>query len=84
LEMNDDFAEAMATFKMLEDIKSNMECENPDDVSTCKVFNGEVSYCGIEQTGLGFNCCTLSAGQTNIFDYIKGVYHHYAMEQSLA
>lgn len=82
-ESNGDFAEAMAVFKMLEDIKGNMECANPDDISTCKVFNGEVSYCGVEATGLGFDCCSLSAGQVNVFDYIKGIMHQYAMENSI-
>lgn len=82
-ESNGDFAEAMAVFKMLEDIKGNMECTNPDDISTCKVFNGEASYCGVEATGLGFDCCSLSAGQVNKFDYIKGIMHQYAMENAM-
>ncbi|WP_435000209.1 conjugal transfer protein TraN (plasmid) [Vibrio scophthalmi] len=81
-EENEDFEEAMAVFKMLEDIKQNMQCENPDDISTCRVFNGEANYCGVEKTGMGFNCCTLSAGQTNMFDYMKGIMHKYSMEQS--
>lgn len=83
LESNSDFAEAMAVFKMLEDFKQNMECENPDDISTCKVFNGEASYCSVEKTGLGFDCCSLTAGQVNKFDYIKGIMDQYAMENAI-
>ncbi|USD58852.1 conjugal transfer protein TraN [Vibrio sp. SCSIO 43140] len=83
LESNGDFGEAMAVFKMLEDFKQNMECDNPDDISTCKVFNGEASYCGVEKTGLGFNCCSLTAGQVNKFDYIKGIMDQYSMENAI-
>ncbi|MGR5287109.1 conjugal transfer protein TraN [Vibrio maritimus] len=84
LENNADFGEAMATFKMLEDIKQNLTCENPDDVESCRVFEGQARYCGVEKTGLGYNCCTLSAGQTNVLDYLKMTYNVYSLEQAMA
>lgn len=83
-EKNEDFMEAMGVFTMLEDIKGNNECTNPDDISTCEIFKGEPRYCGVEKTGLGFNCCTLSAGQTNMFDYVSGMYSFYKFDSQMA
>ncbi|WP_299021314.1 conjugal transfer protein TraN [uncultured Photobacterium sp.] len=80
-ETNEDFAEAMAVFSMLEDIKGNNSCENPDDISTCQIFRGSPDYCGVEKTGLGFNCCEITAGKTNVFEYIKGMYSVYQLDQ---
>ncbi|UJF20329.1 conjugal transfer protein TraN (plasmid) [Vibrio sp. SS-MA-C1-2] len=82
-EFNDDFGQAMAMFKMMEDIKQNMTCTDLNDVTTCRIFEGEARYCGVEKTGMGFNCCTLSAGQTSVLDYLKMTYSVYTLEQSM-
>ncbi|MEZ8029232.1 conjugal transfer protein TraN [Enterovibrio norvegicus] len=79
-EVNSDFGLAMGVFSMLDDIERNMTCDNPDEPETCRIFEGEANYCGIEQTGMGMNCCTLTAGKTNVFDYVKLVVYSAKME----
>lgn len=69
-ETNDRFVEAMGMASVMEHMKSDSSCTNPEDPSTCRIFEGEYEYCSWEVTGMGNNCCEAPAG-VSFIDYIN-------------
>lgn len=83
-EANEDFSEAMTIFTVLGDLKNNADCLDPQDPTTCQVFKGKVSSCQRSKSGLGNDCCALTAGQVTMFDYVKGVYSFNALDTAIS
>jgi len=69
-EKNDRFVEAMGMASVMEHMKSDSSCTDPEDPSTCRVFEGEYEYCSWEVTGMGNNCCEAPDG-VSFMDYIN-------------
>ena len=68
-EKNDSFAEAMVMGSILDNIQGDSACEDPTDLSTCRLFRGEFEYCSWETTGLGTDCCEQASG-ADVIGYI--------------
>ena len=69
-ESNDDFGKAAAYLDMLTHMNGDMDCKEPSDPNTCKIFGGDPKFCSWEVTGMGPNCCEKPDG-VNIMDYIR-------------
>jgi hypothetical protein len=69
-EKNTRFVEAMGMSSVIEHMKSDSSCTDPEDPSTCRVFEGEYEYCSWEVTGMGNNCCEAPDG-VSFVDYIN-------------
>lgn len=71
------FAEAAATLSAIQGIASHTECQDPQRVETCQVFNGKAQAC---RKGRGkfadlWNCCDLSGGEDALEEgkYIEAI-----------
>lgn len=69
-ESNDDFAQAAAYSEMLNYMSTDTSCTDPEDPSTCVIFDGDKRFCSWETTGLGSDCCEAPEG-TNFYDYLS-------------
>lgn len=76
-ESNADFGQAIAMLSAVQGIASHMECSDPNDPSTCRVFEGEELSC---RKGRGafsslWNCCDIGNGENKIEsdEYIKTI-----------
>ncbi|MFQ3189330.1 MAG: hypothetical protein ACI936_000454 [Paraglaciecola sp.] len=69
-EENDDFAQSAAYLEMVSGMAGETTCTDPQDPSTCTVFDGERKFCSWETTGLGTDCCEAPEG-VNLFDYMQ-------------
>ncbi|WP_435277357.1 conjugal transfer protein TraN (plasmid) [Psychrobium sp. nBUS_13] len=67
-EKNEQFIDAMAMASTLQHMEDDMQCDDPADLTTCRVFNGEGKFCSWELSGLGTDCCE-SPGGIDIFSY---------------
>jgi conjugal transfer mating pair stabilization protein TraN len=75
-EENDDFAQSAAYLEMVSGMAGETTCTDPQDPSTCTVFDGERKFCSWETTGLGTDCCEAPEG-VNLFDYMQlAAYSH--------
>ena len=68
-EKNDDFAQAAAYSEMLNYMSTDTSCVDPEDPSTCTIFDGDKRFCSWDLTGMGNNCCEAPAG-VNFMDYL--------------
>ncbi|WP_445767792.1 conjugal transfer protein TraN [Rheinheimera sp.] len=69
LEQNDKFVEAMVAGSVIDNIQGDSSCEDPNDPTTCRIFEGEYKYCSWETSGLGTNCCEEAKG-VDILGYV--------------
>lgn len=62
-EGNDRFLEAVAMGNVAEHIQGNQSCDNPNDPTTCRIFEGERGYCSWAlASDWGQNCCDAPGG----------------------
>tara|TARA_R100000687_G_scaffold83675_1_gene88553 strand:- start:28737 stop:32843 length:4107 start_codon:yes stop_codon:yes gene_type:complete len=69
LEQNDKFVEAMVAGSILDNIQGDSSCKDPNDPTTCRIFEGEYKYCSWETSGLGTDCCEEAQG-VDILGYV--------------
>ncbi|WP_100916043.1 conjugal transfer protein TraN [Pseudoalteromonas spongiae] len=72
-ELNDQFADAVAMASVIQHMEDGMNCDDPSDPTTCRIFEGEGKFCSWEPSGLGNDCCEAPDG-INIYDYAKAAY----------
>ena len=68
-ESNDEFAQAAAYSEMLNYMSTDSSCIDPEDPSTCTIFDGDKRFCSWDTTGLGNDCCEAPEG-TSFYDYL--------------
>lgn len=69
-EQNEQFIDAMAMASTLQHMEDDMQCDDPSDLTTCRIFNGDGKFCSWELSGLGTDCCE-SPGGIDIFQYAQ-------------
>lgn len=62
-EESTDFSEAITQIGVITEMRSDMECSDPDDVDTCEVFKGTKRQCSFDQFGM-IDCCEEFKGKT--------------------
>ena len=67
-ETNDDFINALTQYSAINEMATDAECSDPNDLSTCVVFGGESKYCGWDQLKVN-DCCKMSS--TDPIDLFK-------------
>ncbi|MCK7553317.1 conjugal transfer protein TraN [Marinobacter goseongensis] len=76
-ESNPDFGKAAAMLSAVQAIATHMECSDPEDPKTCRVFEGEELACRKGHNGFQalWDCCDIGSGENKIKsdDYIKSI-----------
>lgn len=72
-ESNDKFVQAMVAGNILDHMQTDAVCKDPNDPTTCRVFEGEYKYCSWETSGLGSDCCEQPKG-LDILAYVQTAY----------
>lgn len=76
-ESNPDFGKAAAMLSAVQAIATHMECSDPEDPKTCRVFEGEELACRKGHSGFEalWDCCDIGSGENKIKsdDYIKSI-----------
>lgn len=59
-ESNNNFGEAATALKMMNEMRSNMNCVDQEDPMTCRIFSGEISRCRDYRIFGAPDCCSKS------------------------
>lgn len=89
-EVNGDFDQAAAMMQVVNNMNGDAECDDPNDPTTCRVFNGEAKYCSWaawigedDKSDFGANCCIAPDG-INFMDYISATHTMYQASEWVA
>lgn len=73
----DDFKKAAVLLSVAQFSDNDTSCLDPEDISTCNMFNGRRAECSTKKSSLNSHCCDKPSGAPGPLEYVKVLYAAY-------